>query len=325
MRRREFIAALGVALWPTTPRAQQAMPVIGFLSAASPVPFSHFVAAFRQGLKEVGYIEGKNLVIEYRWAEGQYSRLPRFAVELVQMPVAVLVATGGDPAVQSGLVAAGKSTPVVFATGGDPVKLGYVASLNRPGGNVTGATHLTIALAAKRLALLIELAPKTDTIAVLNNPNFPNAARGLKDTQEAAISLGIRLIVANATKEEEFEAAFGRFVAGGSGALMVAADPFFNSRRTQLVELAAQHRLPAIYEFSEFPMEGGLMSYGTRLADTYRDIGVYSGRILSGANPGDLPVVQSTRFDLVINLNVALAQGIEFPPFLLARADQVIE
>jgi putative ABC transport system substrate-binding protein len=312
-------------VWPLAARAQQpAMPVIGFLNTASPEPFAHLVAAFRRGLGEAGYVDGQNVAIEFRWAEGRYDRLPALAAELVRRPVAVLATSGGDPALLAAR-AATTTIPIVFATGGDPVALGYVASLSRPGGNLTGVTQLTSMLEAKRIGLLLELVPKADPIAVLINPDWPAAAAQLKDAQAAAASIGVRLVVLNASTESEFMPAFATLVQQRAGALTISADPFFNSRRNQLVALAARHRIPTIYEFREFAAAGGLMSYGTSLADAYHQVGTYAARILKGAKPAELPVVQSTRFEFVINLNTAKALGLEVPPGLSARADEVIE
>jgi putative ABC transport system substrate-binding protein len=312
-------------VWPLAARAQQpAMPVIGFLNTASPEPFAHLVAAFRRGLGEAGYVDGQNVAIEFRWAEGRYDRLPALAAELVRRPVAVLATSGGDPALLAAR-AATTTIPIVFATGGDPVALGYVASLSRPGGNLTGVTQLTSMLEAKRIGLLLELVPKADPIAVLINPDWPAAAAQLKDAQAAAASIGVRLVVLNASTESEFMPAFATLVQQRAGALTISADPFFNSRRNQLVALAARHRIPTIYEFREFAAAGGLMSYGTSLADAYHQVGTYAARILKGAKPAELPVVQSTRFEFVINLNAAKALGLEVPPGLSARADEVIE
>jgi putative ABC transport system substrate-binding protein len=325
MQRRQFIGLMGAAAaWPVAAYAQQMMPVVGFLSGQSPNGYTPFAAAFRDGLREAGFVEGQNVTIEYRWAEGRYDRLLAFAADLIRRPVAVLAATGGDPAVLAAR-AATTTTPVVFITGSDPVALGYVASLNRPGGNATGVTQLTSLLGAKRIGLLRELAPKADPIAVLINPSFPVSAAQLNDAQEAATAVGVRSIVLQATAESEFEPAFASLVQQRAGALMIAADPFFNSRRQQLVALAARHQVPTIYEFREFAAAGGLISYGTSLADGYAQVGNYVGRILKGTRPAELPVVQSARFELVVNLKTAKALGIDVSPTLLARADEVIE
>ena len=326
MRRRAFITLLGgaAALAPLAAHAQPSMPVVGFLNTASPAPFAHLVAAFRKGLGEAGFVEGRNVAIEYRWAEGDYDRLPALAGELVRRPVSVLLATGGDPAIRAAR-AATTTIPIVFAIGSDPVTLGYVASLSRPGGNVTGVMQLTSMLGAKRIGLLRALVPSAQTIAVLSNPNFPVSNLQLKDAQEAAAQIGVRLLVLDASTESEFEPAFAKLVAGRAEALMVGADPFFNSRRNQIVALAARHKVPAVYEFREFAAAGGLMSYGTSLSNSYVQVGNYAGRILKGAKPADLPVFQTTRFEFVINLKAAKELGIEMPPGLSAQADEVIE
>jgi len=327
MRRREFIRLFGGAavLWPLAVYAQQRpMPVIGFLNVASPGPLRQQIAAFREGLKESGYVEGQNVAVEYRWAEGQYERLPELAADLVRQQVSVIFVGGGAPA-ELAVKAATTTIPIVFSTGGDPVRSGLVASLNQPSGNITGVYHFATGLEAKRLGLLHEMLPKATPIAVLINPNYADAENQLRDVQEAAARLGVQLVVVRANAESDFNAAFSTVVQQRSGALLVCASPFFNNRREQLVVLAARHALPTIYEWRDFAAAGGLMSYGTSLADAYRQVGVYVGQILKGAKPVDLPVVQSTRFELVINLSTAKALGIEVPPTLLARADEVIE
>jgi putative tryptophan/tyrosine transport system substrate-binding protein len=327
MQRRDFITLLAgsVAAWPLAARAQQpAMPVIGFLNAASAGPFRQQIAAFREGLKESGYVEGQNVAVEYRWAEGQYDRLPALAADLVRRQVSVIVAGGGAPAVLAAKTAT-TATPIVFSAGADPVGLDLVASLNRPGGNITGVYHFTTGLEAKRLGLLHEMVPKAMTIAVLVNPNYSDAENQLRDVQEAAVPLGVQLVVVRANAESDFDAAFSTVVQRKAAALQVCASPFFNIKRQQLVLRAARHALPAIYEWREFAEAGGLMSYGTSLADAYRQAGVYAGRILKRAKPADPPIVQSTKFEFVINLNTAKALGLTIPPGALAIADEVIE
>jgi putative tryptophan/tyrosine transport system substrate-binding protein len=326
MQRREFITLIGgVVAWPLAARAQQPkMPVVGFLNAASPGPLRQQIAAFREGLKDSDYVEGQNVAVEYRWAEGQYDRLPALVADLVRQQVSVIVSGGGAPAVLAAK-AATTTIPIVFSAGADPVGLGLVASLNRPGGNITGVYQFTSGLEAKRLGLLREMVPKATSIAVLVNPNFADAENQLRDVHEAAARLGVQLVVVRANAESDFEAAFLTLVRQRAGALLICGSPFFNGRREQLVVLAARHAVPAIFEWRDFAAAGGLMSYGTSLTDAYRQVGVYAGQILRGAKPVDLPVVQSTRFELVINLSTAKALGIEVPPMLLARADEVIE
>jgi len=327
MRRREFIWLFGGAavLWPLAVYAQQRpLPVIGFLNVASPGPLRQQIAAFHEGLKESGYVEGQNVAVEYRWAEGQYERLPELAADLVRQQVSVIFVGGGAPA-ELAVKAATTTIPIVFSTGGDPVRSGLVASLNQPSGNITGVYHFATGLEAKRLGLLHEMLPKATPIAVLINPNYADAENQLRDVQEAAARLGVQLVVVRANAESDFNAAFSTVVQQRSGALLVCASPFFNNRREQLVVLAARHALPTIYEWRDFAAAGGLMSYGTSLADAYRQAGVYAGLILKGAKPADLPIVQATRFEFVINLSTAKALGIEVPPTLSARADEVIE
>jgi putative ABC transport system substrate-binding protein len=325
-RRRQFITLLGGAIvaWPFAARAQQpAMPVIGFLSNISPDPIAHPMAAFRDGLKERGYIEIQNVAIEYRWAEGRNDRLPELARDLVRRQVAVIVATGGGT---SALAAKAATTqiPIVFSAATDPMQLGLVASLNRPGGNATGVFILTNDLEAKRLGLLQELVP-SGIIAVLVNPQTPGANAQLSEVHSAAHALSRPAVFLNASSEHELTTAFAAASEMGAKALLVAADPFFNTRREQVIELAAQHAIPAIYEFREYPVEGGLMSYGTNLADAYHQIGLYTGRILKGEKPSELPVMQPTKLELVINLRTARTLGLQIPDKLLALADEVIE
>ena len=325
MRRREFITLLGgaAAAWPLAARAQQpTMPVIGFMVASSLGSLRQQVTAFREGLKESAYVEGQNVAIEYRYAEGQPDRFPALAADLVRRQVAVF-AVGGT----GGARVAKQATtiPIVFSVGEDPVLAGLVDSLNQPAGNMTGVYQFTAGLEAKRLGLLHEMVPKATTIAVLINSNYSGAEGQLRDVQEAAPRLGLQLLIVRANAESEFNTAFSTLVQQGVGALLVCASPFFNSRRQQLVVLAARHSVPAIYEWRDFAEAGGLMSYGTSLADAYRQAGVYVGRILKGAKPAYLPVVQVIRFEFAINLNTAKALGIEVPPTLSARADEVIE
>ena len=300
------------------------MPVIGFLNSLPQGPMAHLVTAFRQGLNELGYVEGGNVVIEYRWADGQYDRLPAMAADLIARRVTVIVAGGGEPA---GLAAKAATSmiPIVFAIGGDPIKAGLVASLNRPDGNVTGVTLLTSAMEAKRLGLLRELVPNATSIAMLVNLNSPPAATQVSDAQEAARSRGQQLHILNAGSEPDIDAAFVRLAQLRADALLVSSDPILNSRRNQIVGLVARQAVPAIYEWREFAAAGGLMSYGTNLADTYHQVGVYAGRVLNGAKPADLPVIQPTKFEFVINLKTAKTLGLAIPSGVLAIADEVIE
>jgi ABC-type uncharacterized transport system substrate-binding protein len=325
MKRREFMTLLGGAAgWPLAARAQQAaMPVIGFLNGASPDGFAPFIAAFRQGLKEAGYVEGQNVVIEYRWAEGRYDRLPALLADLVQRKVTVIAATS-TPAAQAAKV--GTSTiPIVFTTGDDPIKLGLVASFNRTGGNVTGVSNLVAELGSKQIGLLRELAPGATAITVLVNPNFPGTERQLRDVEAAAHVLGIQLIVLRADSAREIDTAFATITQRGGRALLVGADPFFIARRDHIVALAARHAIPAIYPAREFAVAGGLMSYGSDFTDSYRQAGLYTGRIVRGEKPADLPVQRSTKFEFVINFKTAKALGLAIPNSMQLLADEVIE
>jgi putative tryptophan/tyrosine transport system substrate-binding protein len=324
MRRRALMFALaGAAVWPLAPRAQQAMPVIGFLNPGLRGR-AYFVAAFQQGLKETGHVDGQNVSIEYRWAEAQYDQLPAMAADLVRHQAAVIAATGGT---FSGLTAkqATSTIPIVFIGTVDPVSLGLVASLNRPGGNVTGVYLLAAQLLAKRFELLAELIPKEMTIGALVNPTNPTAKIQVPEIQEAARSFGRQFVIVNATSEGELGAAFVGLVQQRVGGVVITSDTFFNNQRSQLAALTVHHAMPAIFEQREFAVAGGLMSYGTNIAEGYRQVGIYTGRILKGEKPADLPIQQSTKVELIINLKTARALGLEIPPALLARADEVIE
>jgi putative ABC transport system substrate-binding protein len=327
MRRREFITLLGgaAAAWPLAARAQQpAMPVVGFLSTLSPQANAARLRAFRRALSELGFVEGRNLAIEFRFVEGEYDRLPAMAEELVRHPVAVLVAVGGEPSPLAAR-AATSTIPIVFAMGSDPVKAGLVASYNRPGGNVTGINLLTDLLEAKRLGLLHEVAPQSATFGFLCNPRFASAETQMHDMQEAARVLAIKLRVFPASSDGEIDRAFEVMAREQIGALAVGADPFLTTNRDKIIALAARARLPAMYEFHEQATAGGLMSYGIDVSDAYRQIGTYVGRILKGEKPAELPVLQPTKFQFVINLRTAKALGLEIPDKLLALADEVIE
>jgi putative ABC transport system substrate-binding protein len=326
MRRREFIAGLGgAAVWPLAARAQQrAMPVVGFLNSRSPDDAAHLVAAFRRGLSEGGFVEGQNATIEYRWALGDYDRLPALAAELVHKPVAVLVSLGSDVTALAAK-AATATIPIVFATGGDPVKQGLVERYNRPGGNVTGINVDAASLQGKKFGLLHEIVPQVATIGVLLNPSNPAAGDQLRVYREAARAIGLRVHVLWASTDREIEAAFETVVQLRIAALDVVGEPFFDTRRDKLVALAARHAVPTGYVFREFVVDGGLMSYGYDLRDVYRQGGLYAARILKGEKPADLPVLQPIKYEFIINLKTAKALGLTIPPNVLAIADEVIE
>jgi ABC-type uncharacterized transport system substrate-binding protein len=327
MRRREFITLLGgaAAAWPLAARAQQpAMPVIGFLHPASADTNADRLRAFRDGLKYSGYVEGENVTIEYRWAEGKFDRLPQLAAELARRPVAVIVTPQTAPALAA--KAATASIPIVFNVGEDPVRLGLVASLARPGGNLTGVNFLTSELVAKRLELLRELVPGAARVAALVNPtNAWNAETQSRDLEAAARALGLQVRVLNASTSREINAAFATLVRERLDALFITGDALFTSRRVQLALLAAHHSIPAIYSSREIPEVGGLMSYGTNIADAWRQVGIYTGRILKGEKPADLPVIQAVKFELIINAETAALLSLTVPPSLLTIADEVIE
>jgi len=327
MRRRDFIAGIvgSTIAWPFTARAQQAaMPVIGFLSTRSPAEAASVLAAFRQGLGEIGYFEGKNVTIEYRWAEGQYDRLPGLAAELVGHQVAVIAATGGEP---SPLAAKAATTtiPIVFTISGDPVEAGLVASFNRPGGNLTGTTIIGVEMGPKRLDILRQLLPNAKTIAMLVNPKYHTTQVEVRNVEDAARAFGMTISVLNGSTESEIDTVFTAIVQQKADALIVGTEPFLLGQRDQLVRLAARHNLPTVYFLREFVEAGGLLSYGPNLANGYRQAGVYTGRILNGAKPAELPVLRPTSFQLFINLKTARALGLPIQATLLATADEVIE
>jgi len=326
MDRRAFIGRVagGVLAVPLTTRAQTpSMPVIGFLGSASPAQFAPYVAGFRRGLNETGYVEGKNVAIEFRWAEGHYDRIPALVADLVHRQVAVIFATGAGRAVQAAK-AATATIPIVFTTGRDPVETGYVASLSHPGGNLTGINFFTSELMEKRLELLHALVPKATVIACIVNPGGAIQFRA-RELEERARTFGLQLQLLSAANGQEIDAAFATFVQLRPGALLVDSDIFFNARREQFVALAARYKVPAIYDLREYVAAGGLMSYGASLSEAWRLAGIYVGKILNGVKPADLPVMQSTKIELVINLKTAKALGIAIPQLLLVRADEVIQ
>jgi putative ABC transport system substrate-binding protein len=325
MRRRDFLSVVGgaAAVWPLPVRAQQpAMPAIGFLRSTLLADATHLVTAFRQGLKEAGFVEGQNVAVEYRYADNQIDRLPALVADLIRRPVAIIVGNVG-PALAA--KAATTTVPIVFATGSDPVRDGLVARLNRPGGNVTGVVFFGGVLGAKRLELLRQLVPRATTIALLVSPNNPNTEADRRDVQAAALAIGQQLLIVEVRSARDIETAFATFVQRGAGALLAGAGAFMNSNRERIVALAARHALPTSYPQREAVVVGGLMSYGASITDAYRQAGIYVGRILKGEKPGDLPVMRSTKFEFVLNLKTAKSLGLTVPPMLLARADEVIE
>jgi putative ABC transport system substrate-binding protein len=325
VKRREFIGALGgAAAWPIAAWAQRPMPVIGFLNGASEDTYHPMVTAFWNGLSELGYLEGRNVAIQYRWAQDQMDRLKTLAADLVSRDVMVIAATGGDEAARAAKSVT-TTIPIVFATGGDPLMAGLVTSLNRPQSNVTGVTFFTLTLGLKRLELLRDLTPGVAAVALLVNPDEPSMEAGLADVQQAAQAIGQQIVIANARSEGDFDTAFATMVRERAQALLVLSHPLFTSRRDHLIALSARYGIPTIYALREFASSGGLMSYGASITDAYRQTGIYVGRIIKGAKPAELPVLQPTKFELVINLKTAKTLGLDVPHSLLARADEVIE
>lgn len=326
MRRRRFIALLGgaFATAPLVARGQQPLPLIGFLNTQSPETFASYVAAFRDGLKEGGYVESQSVAVEYRWGRGRNETLPALAAELAALRPAVIVTSGGEPAANAAKTATA-AIPTVFLIGDDPVKLGLVQSFNRPGGNMTGMTQLTLTLDAKRLGFLRELLPDSGAIALLMNPRFPGFADRQQHVSNEARAIGLETAPLHAASDTEIESVVASIDRRRIGAVLVGGDPFFNSRREKIIDAIARKGVPAIYEWREFALAGGLMSYGTHLPDAYRQAGLYAARVLKGEKPADMPVLQPTKFQFVINLKTAKAQGVAFPPSVLALADEVIE
>jgi putative ABC transport system substrate-binding protein len=327
MRRREFIRLLGGAsvIWPLGSLAQQStLPVIGFLSSASAAGFAHRVKAFKEGLRQLGFVEGQNFSVEYRWAEDQQDQLPDLAADLVKKQVAIIVAAGGSQAALAAKSAT-KTIPVLFVSGGDPVQLGLVASLSRPGGNVTGVTNITVETAQKRFELLRELSPKIHSFALLAHSENPNRKTYLKDVDAAAKALGVGADVKEVTKKSDFDSAFAAFAQKRVGGIVVTGDPIFTNHQEHLVELAKLHKIPTIYPYREFALIGGLMSYGPNVIETMREVGLYAGRLLSGVKPSDLPVVRTTKIELVINQKTVRSLGLAVPLSMLMRVDEVVE
>jgi putative ABC transport system substrate-binding protein len=325
MKRREFLGVLGgAAAWPLAARAQQLMPVVGFLHPSSPEPFGHIIEGFRRGLNDTGFIDARNVAIEYRWARGEYDRLPALAAELVQRRARVILAGGGEVGALAAK-AASATIPILFNTSDDPVKSGLVASFNRPGGNITGLMTATSVLEAKKFGLLCEMVPNARLVAMLINPNYPPHTADASAVQSAALSIGRQLLVLRAGNPQAIDLAFGTLIEQRAEAMVVGGDPFLVGRTQQIVALAARHAVPTIYNFRESVLAGGLMSYGANLPNNYRQLGAYAGRILKGESPADLPVMLPAIFDFAINLVTAKALNLTLPPMLVARADELIE